>query len=132
MKKHTQDLEDAVSQTFLKLLLHDKPFENKEHEKAWLIFTASNVCRNMISSAWKRKVRIDSEYFSTCTLPFDIDETIAYVMALPDKYKAAIYLHYYEGYSAAEIGRLINKSEASVWGYLHEGRKLLKVRLTEV
>ncbi len=69
---------------------------------------------------------------SSCPLPFDIDETISYVMALPDKYKAAIYLHYYEGYSAAEIGKLINKSEASVWGYLHKGRKLLKVRLTEV
>lgn len=62
MKKHTQDLEDAVSQTFLKLLLYDKPFENAEHEKAWLIAAATNVCRNMISSAWKRKVRVDSEY----------------------------------------------------------------------
>jgi len=132
MKKHTQDLEDAISQTFLKLLTHDKPFESIEHEKAWLIVAASNVCKNMLSSGWRKKVNIDSDYFSTYCPPFETDETIACVMALPDKYKTAIYLHYYEGYSAAEIGRLTGKSESSVWGYLHQGRKLLKDLLTEV
>ena len=36
----------------------------------------------------------------------DILET---VLSLPDKYKNVIYLHYYEGYTAKEIGRILNK-----------------------
>lgn len=126
MKRHSQDLMDAFQQTFLKLMLYNKPFENAEHEKAWLIVTASNVCKDMLKSAWKRKVTVDSDHFEDYTLPFEIDETMECVFELPDKYKTTIYLYYYEGYSASEIGKLTGKSESSVWGYLHKGRKLLK------
>lgn len=132
MKGHTQDLEDCVSQTFLKLILSNKSFESEKHEKAWLIVTATNVCKNMVTSAWKRNVQIDNDFVSSATLPFEIDETIEQVLKLPDKYKAAIYLHYYEGYSAAEIGKLLGKTVSSVWGYLHKGRRLLYDLLKEV
>ncbi len=56
----------------------------------------------------------------------DILET---VLSLPDKYKNVIYLHYYEGYTAKEIGRILNKKENTIYSLLSRGRELLKLEL---
>ena len=50
-------------------------------------------------------------------------------MALPDKYREAVYLYYYEGYSAREIGALLGRSEAAVNAHLSRGRNRLRTML---
>lgn len=35
-----------------------------------------------------------------------------------------IYLHYYEGYSAQEIARMLGKTPSAVASLLHRGRRL--------
>jgi DNA-directed RNA polymerase specialized sigma24 family protein len=42
--------------------------------------------------------------------PFNIDSNLKKVMALPSKYKTAIYLYYYEGYSTIEIAEILKKT----------------------
>ena len=74
---------------------------------------------------------MDEQLVDQAAAPFTIDETLHSVMALPDHYKTAIYLFYYEGYSANEIADFMGKNVASVWGYLHAGRKLLRTILEE-
>ncbi len=59
----------------------------------------------------------------------DHREVLEAVLALPDKYKDVSYLHYYEGYSAAEIGRILGKKENTVYSLLSRGRGILKERL---
>ena len=125
------DAEDAVQTTFLKLMKDATRFSSAEHEKAWLIVTASNVCRNVLASGWKKRVDMDERAMLERAAPFDADETLGSVMALPDKYKTAIYMYYYEGYSCREIAASMGKREHSVWGYLHAGRRLLKDTLKE-
>lgn len=125
------DTEDAVQTTFLRLAQEPKPFRDAEHEKAWLIVTAGNICRDMLSSGWRRRVVMDEQLIERSTAPFEMDETLQSVMALPDNDKTAIYLFYYEGYSAKEIAGYMGKSVASVWGYLHSGRSLLRTMLKE-
>ena len=58
--------------------------------------------------------------------PFEIDETFKTVMNLPERYKDAIYLYYYEGYSTDEIARILKKPHSTIRSHLHEARKLLK------
>ena len=53
-------------------------------------------------------------------------EVLDAVMALPEKYREAIYLFYYEGYSVKEIGALTGRSEAAVSAHLSRGRKKLR------
>ena len=53
------------------------------------------------------------------------------VRALPDNYRDAIYLHYYEGYTAAEIGRLLGAPANTVLSWLRRGRGLLHTMLKE-
>ena len=46
--KNRADAEDLTQETFLKLLAEERSFENDRHEKAWLIVTASNLCRDFL------------------------------------------------------------------------------------
>ena len=46
-----------VQETFLRLIASGKAFENQRHEKAWLIVTASNLCKDQL----KRLYRTDED-----------------------------------------------------------------------
>lgn len=51
------------------------------------------------------------------------------VQALNEKYRIPFVLHYIEGYSIQEIGKMLGKSEASIKMKLNRGRKILRERL---
>ena len=125
------DAEDAVQTTFLKLMNSGISFKDLEHEKAWLIVTASNVCRDMLRSAWRKKVELDDSRIESAYVHYAGDDVLNSVMALPDKCKTAVYMYYYEGFSCGEIARAMGKTTASVWGYLYKGRAMLKEVLKE-
>ena len=51
------------------------------------------------------------------------------VLALPEKYRNPIYLFYYEGYTAAEIARILRRTEGTIYSLLNRGRSLLRKTL---
>ena len=53
-------------------------------------------------------------------------EVLSAVLSLPEKYRDVVYLHYYEGYTAPEIGHLLKKSPNTVYTLLTRARQLLK------
>lgn len=128
--KNPADTEDAVQETFVKAIAWQGQFSDSEHEKAWLIVTAANLCKNQLRHWWRRRVEIGEESATDhASAPFEIDETFQAVMELPDKFKTAIYLHYYEGYTSVEIAKILKSNESTVRSNLLRGRKLLKERL---
>lgn len=62
---------------------------------------------------------------------YQMDETVQVVLKLPPKYRVAIYLHYYEGYSSAEIGKLLKLPVSTVTTRLARGREMLRKKLGE-
>ena len=128
MKKAT-DAEDIVADVFVKLIKRGtkfQKFQNEEHEKAWLLRTAINLCKNNLKH-WKRKsVNIDEYENLPTENPFHIDDAFKAVMELPERYKNVVYLYYYEGYATAEIARILKKPQSTVRVHLHEARKILK------
>lgn len=130
--KNSADVDDAVQNTFLKLIRSGKAFSNDEHEKAWLIVAASGVCKNMLKTAWRRRVVLSEDVTVLKAEEEKTDETLKCVMALPDKYKTVIYMHYYEGYSGREIAKLTHSGEPTIYSLLHRGRKALMKMLREV
>ena len=56
-------------------------------------------------------------------------EVLDAVLSLPAKYRDAVYLHYYEGYTAPEIGRILKKKTNSVYTLLNRSKKLLAEKL---
>lgn len=125
--KNVPDTEDAVSTTFTKLMNHRGDFENTEHEKAWLIVTASNVCKNILRHWWRKTTVIEENMI--LSYQDHHDELLTQVLNLPAKYKITIFLYYYEGYSSVEIARMLKKNESTIRSHLKSGRDLLRLSL---
>ncbi len=51
------------------------------------------------------------------------------VLSLPAQYRDVVYLHYYEGYTAPEIGEILEKNENTIYTSLTRARGLLKKKL---
>lgn len=129
--KHKFDAEDAVQNTFIKLMHHNKPFASAEHEKAWLIVTATNTCKDMLRRASRQDEVLEaheSRFVAPAAEP-DSTDFLSAVQALPPKYRAPVYLYYYEGYSGGEIAVLLKKPASTIRNWLLEARKQLRQQL---
>ena len=127
--KNASDTEDAMQETFIRLIRSGPAFESEEHEKAWLIRTASNVCKNMLGHWWRKRESIEQFPDLSGVEKADTSDVLEAVLALPDRYKAAVYLYYYEGYTGAEIAGMLKKPPSTVRNHLREARAILKERL---
>lgn len=126
--RSTQDGEDICQTVLLKLLTTEQTFDSPAHEKAWVIRTAVNACKDELRAFRRRAVPLESAAEAPAPeLPRS--EVLEAVMALPEKYREAIYLFYYEGYSIDEIVALTGRSGAAVSAHLSRGRKKLKTML---
>ena len=127
------DAEDATQATFMKLVNNPRTFADAEHEKAWLITCASNVCRDELKSARRtRTTDLTDEIADTRvdeSVQLEPSDALAAVLALPDRYKDCIYLHYYEGYKTAEIAEMLGRPPSTIRNDLSEARKLLRAQL---
>ena len=121
--------EDSVQDTFFQLIKTGTAFESEEHEKAWLIRTASNLCKNTLRHWWRKRVNLDDYENLPGIGDVEIDDTFSVVMGLPDKYKTVVYLYYYEGYTSVEISKILGKSQSTIRNYLHEARSVLREKL---
>lgn len=124
------DAEDAAQTVFLKLLNKPRGFQGEDHERAWLLVCASNLCKDLLKSAGRTRVYTLPEYESLRMGTSDqMDETIDAVLSLPLKYKDCVYLHYYEGYKTDEIAKLLSIPGSTVRNRLREARELLRQKL---
>lgn len=120
------DAEDAMSAVFLKYLEKKPVIESPEHEKAWLIVAARNICKNMCRHWWRRNESLEDHTAECSDKDIYSDELLELVLALPEKQKMCIYLFYYEGYSCREIGDILGIRENAVYANLNKGRNRLK------
>lgn len=128
--KNKHDTEDVFQNVYLKYLLYDKPFESREHEKAWFARVAINACTDHLRYAARRKwVPLDMIEEEREVLDDVSSEVLEAVLSLPEKYRNVIYLHYYEDYPAVEIARILGKKENTVYSWLSRARELLRERL---
>ena len=127
LRGHTMDAEDALQSTFLKLIRSLKAGDDIHNVKAWLTTCAANTCKNILNRSYRQDIKLDDVY----TKADYRDETLELILGLPKYERLSLYLHYYEGYTAQEIGRMLGKRDTSVWSYLHKGRSKLKKLLTE-
>lgn len=127
--KNPADTEDVVQDTFFQLIKKGPVFESEEHEKAWLIRTASNLCKNGLRHWWRKREDLKSYENLRENENIEIDDTFNVVIGLPDKYKTVVYLYYYEGYTSVEISRILGKPQSTIRNHLHEARSVLREKL---
>ena len=124
--KNSEDTKDVISEIFLKLLQKNISFKNAEHEKAWFLRTAINLCKDCLKSWRRRNENIDDYMNLSGENPFTANETVKLIMGLPERYRDVIYLYYYEGYTSEEISKILSKPHPTVRYHLQEARKYLK------
>ena len=126
--KNVPDTEDVMQDTFFNLIKSGTAFVSPEHEKAWLIRAATNLCKNNLRHWWRKGENIE-DYQNLQANAVEVDDTFRVVMQLPHKYKAVVYLYYYEGYDSVEIAAILQKPQSTIRYYLSKARKLLHEKL---
>ena len=127
--KNEADTQDIFQRVFLKYLLHTADFESREHEKAWFIRVTINACRDVLKSVFRRRTVSLDEVRDLPAPEGEGGEVLRAVLSLPRKYREVIYLHYYEGYTAPEIGKLLGRNVNTVYTDLTRAREKLKTIL---
>lgn len=124
--KSIPDAEDICQAAFLKLLEH-RHTVTPGKEKAWLATVTANLCRDLLRARKAHPTDALEEH-----IPFgspEESELFQAVMALGKKERAAVYLHYYEGYTTAEIGKILGVSRSAITTRLAQARKHLRIAL---
>ena len=129
--RNPADAEDAAQTAMLKLWQADTEFADDEHLRRWLVRVTLNVCRDMARSPWRRRTISLEELPEPAFSDEERRAVYREVMALPGKYRVPLYLYYYEGYAAGEVGELLGLKTSTVQTRLARGREKLKHMLTE-
>ena len=124
--RQSHDAEDVVQSVFMKLIEGNaQPNEGKE--RAFLTQIAVNHCKDILRSGWKQRiVPLDD------TIKFEQEEyseLFHTVMALPDKLRIVVHLHYYEGYNFSEIASFLKIGTSAVSMRIFRAKKVLKDKL---
>ena len=128
--KNRADTEDIFQTVFVKYLLHGEPFASEEHERAWIIRVTLNACKDLLKSFFRSRT-VPLEELTDRAMPAETEqrEVLQAVLALPVPYRDVIYLHYYEGYTAPEIARILGKNVNTIYTRLTRARGLLREAL---
>lgn len=98
-------------------------------EKAWLMRIAVNTCKNVLKS---REYRLYAKATPLDQLPepshtdaYADDTVLSAVLSLPEKYREAVVLHYYQSLPLSDVASALHLPQATVRTRLHRARKLL-------
>lgn len=124
------DAEDILQETLIKYLQTAPALRSPAHEKAWLLKVATNLSKNRMDY---NRIRKTDELEETLVAENREDLRFVWeaVRSLPDKYREVIHLFHHEGYSTAQIARILGYKEATVRTNLRRGRQQLKKILKE-
>lgn len=128
--RNRSDADDILQEVFLRYLKTGAPADSTEHEKALLIRITLNCTKSLLKRHQSQKTE---ELYETIPCPPERGrETLDAVLHLPMKYRTAVHLHYYCGYSVEEIAALTDSKPATVKSRLFRAREKLKQELEGV
>jgi len=127
--ENVDDAEDIVQDVFMKYLDKKMKFDNKDHEKYWLIRVTLNLCYNELKSS-RKKYNVE--------LTDDIGKYVEYsdssnlmdnVKDLKEKYRSVFELFYLDELKISEISKILKINEATVKTRLKRAREKLRKTL---
>lgn len=125
MLKNREDAQDAVQESFVRYMTKAPDFTDSEHEKAWLIRVATNICKDMLR--WRKHSSFLSlDEIRNIGTSEDNAQILGLLVSLEEKYRIIIHLHYVEGYKTDEISAMLGMSSAAVRKRLQRGRDMLR------
>ena len=127
--------EDAVQETFFKAWKNYGRFRGEADENTWLTRIAINTCKDQLRSAWARNTdrSVIPEELPEGSVPFEErDDTVTRaVMSLPPKLKEATLLHWYQGLTLEEMGKVLRLPRSTINYRLKKAKTILKQELED-
>lgn len=120
------DAEDVCQAVFVKLMENRKSVRPGK-ARPWLATVTVNLCKDILRSAERRRTEPLTEELVFRTP--EQGDLFRALMALGESERAAVYLHYYEGYSTAETAEILGISQTAVTTRLGRAREHLRKRL---
>ena len=131
--QNSEDARDAVQDVFIKYATASDIFKDDEHKKAWLIRVTVNCCNDMLRRRKLRNYVPLDEISETVSMDEESSSDIMNCLKLiPPKNRAAVILHYLEGYSVEETAKVLKISVSAVKMRLKRGREALYELIREV
>lgn len=124
-----QEAEDAVQDAFLRYLEKRPALRDRDHERAWLLKVTANGCKSRLRVR-KRHPMVELLDVYPARDP-DSRELVEAILTLPANQRAAVHLHYYEGYSTDEIAAILGQRPGTVRSHLSRAREALRRYLTD-
>ena len=124
------DAEEILQDTLIQFLKTAPTLDSPKHEKAWLLRVAANLSKNRIDYN-ERRLADELNEELVAKEREDLSFVWEEVKALPINQREAVHLFYYEGYTTAEIGKMLGRRESTVRSDLRRGRARLQGVLKE-
>lgn len=135
------DAEDAFQDVFVRYATKAPEFSGSDHEKAWLITVATNVCRDLLRR--RKRDAISSDRIEDvagqvgASTDGGIDDVgtaqesqaerlMVALQRIDPKYREVLYLTYYENMPAADVAAMLGVPTNTVYTRLARGRERLK------
>ena len=122
--KRDEDCADAVQEAILRAWVALPRLREERYFTTWLTRILINECH----AVNRRNARTaDMETIPEPTAPERGDASLYEALAaLPEKTRVAVELHYIEGYSVAQVAKILHIPAGTVKSRLSNGRKQLK------
>lgn len=129
-----EDCADAIQSGILKAFQKLDTLQCERYFKTWLTRIVINECYRIIRCAGKH-ISLNEypgwDAKAACMVKEE-SPVMSELMQLDEKYRIPIVLHEIEGYSAKEIGKILNLSETNVRNRLFRGKAILRKKLEGV
>lgn len=122
------DREDAVQETIRRAWEKRGRLREERYMQTWVIRILLNVCETQRRKAGRM---IPTEAVEAASARETDTPLLDALMALPEKYRLPLQLHYVEGYDMAETARMLHLPVGTVKSQLHRGRNMLREMLNE-
>ena len=127
--KNDMDIADAIQDTILACYENIDTLRNPKYFKTWMTRVLINKCNDIIRG-WHYHEDIEvvsvegklDQQFESC-------EWKALLNSIEEKYSIVILMHYYDGMSAKEIGKVLGLNTNTVLTRLRRGRQQLRKEL---
>ena len=126
--KNKYDAEDIAQDVFIAYMRKAPRFTSSQSERSWLMTVTANKAKSLLRAAYRQETALTDDL---AELSKEESHVLEAVLELEEKYRIPIHLHYYEGYSIAEIAKLMHVRYGTVGSWLSRGRELLKKKLKE-
>ena len=138
----SSDREDLVQESVIRAYGALKSYRREASFASWLSRIAINVVHDYQKSAWRRRVVSFPEGWEPAEFPenalesryelIELQRRVRREVAkLATSQRTPIWLHYFEGFTFAEIARLELTAESTIRSRIHAGRKVLAKKLSD-